>query len=284
MNPAQPRSKEDLGIPESALLMIYVGRLVDEKNVTILLEQFAIAAEMLPNLHICLVGTGPGEDDIKQHAASSTFADRIHFAGAVPYLEIPNILAAADFFVTASVTEVHPLTVIEAMAAGLPVAATRSPGVIDTVTNNVNGFLAADPQQGLAAAMLGLAASPELRKKMGEAARDASRPYDIRFTVANTVELYEQLCATRPDLQRSRPHGRWYRNQKGLRPRLGQLASLLFPNRGRRQFPTMELGDGEDETDDPFASLRDRPFDPVRRRTRDPVLRQVQDTAEGKDE
>jgi glycosyltransferase involved in cell wall biosynthesis len=247
MKPPQPRSKNDLGIPESAVLMIYVGRLVDEKNVVVLLEQFAIAAEILPDLHICLVGTGPGEDDIKQVAESFSCADRIHFTGAVPYLKIPNILAAADFFVTASVTEVHPLTVIESMAAGLPVAATQSPGVIDTVTNNVSGFLAADPEQGLAAAMVGLAASSELRMKMGEAARIASQRYDIRFTVANTVELYERLCKTRPDLQRTRPHGRWYRNRRGLRPKLDQLASLLHPDGGYRRFLGLESNQGEEE-------------------------------------
>ncbi len=247
MNPPKPRSKRDLGVPESAVLMIYVGRLVDEKNATVLLEQFVIAAEMLPDIHLCLVGTGPGESDLKKLAETLSCANRIHFTGAVPYLEIPNILAAADFFVTASVTEVHPLTVIEAMAAGLPVAATRSPGVIDTVTNNVSGLLAADPEQGLAAAMIGLAATPELRQKMGEAARTASRPYDIRFTVANTLELYERLCRTRPDLQRTRPHGRWYRNRKGFRPKLDQLANLLNPDGGYRRFLGLESNQGEED-------------------------------------
>ena len=122
--------------------------------------------------------------------------------------------------------------------------------------------------------MLGLAANPELRKKMGEAAREASRPYDIRFTVANTVALYERLCATRPDLQRSRPHGRWYRSHKGLRPRLGQLARLLFPNRGGRPLASDEWRAASDEwrvasgkdahrpaQDRPFDATQDRPFD-----------------------
>lgn len=235
-NPPKPKSKRDLGIPESAILMIYVGRLVDEKNVAVLLEQFAIAAEMAPDLHLCLVGTGPGENDTVELANSLSCTDRIHFMGAVPYAEIPNILAAGNFFVTASVTEVHPLTVIEAMAAGLPVAATSSPGILDTVKNNVSGFLTADPKQGLAAAMMGLAASSELRSKMSAAARIASEPYDIRDTVANTVELYERLCSTRPDLKRTRPHGRWYRNRKGLKVKLDQLANLINPDRGYRRF------------------------------------------------
>ncbi len=247
MSPPQPRSKRDLDVPESAVLMIYVGRLADEKNVAVLLEQFVVAAEMLPDLHLCLVGTGPAEDDLKHLAETFSCADRIHFTGAVPYHEMPDTLAAADFFVTASVTEVHPLTVIEAMAAGLPIAATRSPGVIDTVTNNVSGFLAADPEQGLAAAMIGLAVSPEIRQKMGGAARIASQPYDIRLTVANTVELYERLCKTRPDLQRTRPHGRWYRNRKGLRPRLDQLASLLHPDGGYRRFLGLDSNQGEED-------------------------------------
>ncbi len=230
-DPPQPKQKYDLGIPDTAVLMIYVGRLAEEKNPTVLLEQYAIAAELIPDLHLCLVGTGAAEEDLKNLAAGLPSQDRIHFTGAVPYHEIPNLLAAADFFGTASVTEVHPLTVIEAMAAGLPVAATRSPGMIDSVTNSVSGFLAAEPEQGLAAAIVGLAASSDLRQKMGAAARAASERYDIGLTVAKTVELYENLCKTRPDLQRARPHGKWYRNRKGLRPKLDQIAELIRSGR-----------------------------------------------------
>jgi glycosyltransferase involved in cell wall biosynthesis len=231
LDPPQPKQKHELGIPDSAVLMIYVGRLSEEKNPSILLEQYAIAAEILPHLHLCLVGTGVAEEELKRFAANLPCGDRIHFTGAVPYQEIPNLLAAADFFATASVTEVHPLTVIEAMAAGLPIAATRSPGMIDSVTNTVSGFLATEPEQGLGAAMVGLAASPELRRKMGVAARTDSKRYDIRLTVAKTVELYDQLRATRPDLQRSRPHGRWYKDRSRLRPKLDQLVGLIKPAR-----------------------------------------------------
>jgi hypothetical protein len=115
------------------------------------------------------------------------------------------------------------------MAAGLPIAATRSPGMIDSVTNSVSGLLAEDPEQGLAAAMAGLGASVELRRSMGAAAKEASKPYDIRLTAANTVALYERLRQSRPDLKRTRPHGRWYRKRKGIRPRLDQLAGLIHP-------------------------------------------------------
>jgi glycosyltransferase involved in cell wall biosynthesis len=248
-NPTGPKCKADFGLSESDILIIYVGRLAEEKNVAVLIEQFSIAADMLPNLHLYLVGSGQAEGELKSMAMSLACGDRIHFAGAVPYEEIPDYLAAADYFATASVTEVHPLTVIEAMAAGLPIAATKSPGMVDTVENQVSGFLAEDPEQGLAAALVGLAVSPQVRQAMGRAASAASMPYDIRLTVARTVELYEQLCATRPDLARSRPHGRWYQRRRGIRPKLDQLAGLFGPRRGYRRVLGLDSDVGKEDVE-----------------------------------
>ena len=137
MKPSKPWRRADFGIPESAVLLMFVGRLFEEKNLATLLKQFAIAADIIPDLHLGLVGRGPDAEELKELAQALGYQDQIHFYGPLDYEEIPNILAAADIFVTASISEVHPLTVIEAMAAGLPVAATRSPGVIDSVENNV---------------------------------------------------------------------------------------------------------------------------------------------------
>ena len=236
LSPPNPCSKSDIGIPESAVMMVYVGRLSEEKNITTLLERFSVTGSIMTDLHLCLVGDGPVAGDLKEIAISLGCSEKVHFLGAIPYIEIPNILAAADFFVTASVSEVHPLTVIEAMAAGLPIAATRSPGVMDTVENGVTGYLAKDPEGGLEVAMAALASSRELRQKMGEAAQMASLNYDIRLTVEQTVALYERLRAERPDLKRTRSHGRWYRDRKGLRPKLDRLAGLINSDRGNRRI------------------------------------------------
>lgn len=227
--PKNPYTKSDLGVPESAVLLIYVGRLSSEKNLGLLLEQFAIAQDILPHLHLMLVGKGPLHGELRQRAYRLGLADHVHFAGAVDYDEVTNYLAAADAFVTASVTEVHPLTIIEAMAAGLPVAATASPGIVDTVESGKSGFLAAEPERGLAAAMVGLAASVDRRRQMSLAARTASQRFDIKQTVARTLELYEWLRSTRPDLKRERVHGRGIRNRQKWQPLVDQLARLVRP-------------------------------------------------------
>ncbi len=226
-SPPSPCTKADFNIPETAVLLVYVGRVSHEKNITILLEQFAVAKEIVPELHLMIVGTGPAQAEVAACIDDLGIQDNVVFVGGVAYSEIPNVLAAADVFVTASVTEVHPLTVIEAMAAGLPVAATNSPGISDTVEPGRTGLLISEPERGLAAAMVGLANNTYKREKMGRAARAASHKYDINLTIENTLDLYEELRRTRPDLEREKSHGRWYRDTSKLRPKIEQLANLI---------------------------------------------------------
>ncbi|WP_374689596.1 glycosyltransferase [Promineifilum sp.] len=229
LRPPRPRTPADFGLPPSARLLIYVGRLASEKNLTALLHQFAGAAAMLPDLHLALIGKGPQEEELRQLAETLGVAACVHFAGVVPFDEVSGWLAAADAFVTASTSEVHPLTVIEAMAAGKPIAAVNSPGIVDTVEPGVTGFLARD-ENGLDAAIIALLADPARTREMGAAAREASRRFDIGRTVALTVELYEELLATRPDLTREREHGRWLRRTEKWLALLDQLAGFVRPS------------------------------------------------------
>lgn len=237
-HPSRPCRKTDLGFSESDTLFIYVGRLATEKNLDILLEQFAIAQDIVPNLALLLVGKGPLHEELQSLAYELGIAAKVHFTGPVDYKEVANYLAAADLFVTASVTEVHPLTVIEAMAAGLPVVAVSSPGIVDTVEAGHSGLLTKRLNGGLAAAMVALALTPHRRQQMTEAAREASERFDIRHTVTRTLELYQTLRETRPDLTRHREHGLWSRNREKLQPLLNQLARLLRPP---EKFTTQSL-------------------------------------------
>jgi 1,2-diacylglycerol 3-alpha-glucosyltransferase len=227
--PSSPKSKTDLGIPETSTLLVYVGRLSPEKSVTKLLEQFAIAHEIVPDLHLLLVGSGPQRDALIRRRQQLHLTENIHLVGAVDYEQVAGYLAAADIFVTASVTEVHPLTVIEAMASGLPIAGISSPGIIDTVESGKSGLLTSRTEGGLAAAITGLALSKSRQLQMGQMARLASNRYDINNTVARTVELYEGLRATRPDLRRKREHGRWLSRRARIQPVVEQLDRLLRP-------------------------------------------------------
>jgi glycosyltransferase involved in cell wall biosynthesis len=225
--PQRPLTKTALGLPETAVLLMYVGRLSPEKNIATLIDQFAIAADIVPHLHLMIVGDGMIRAELQRQVADMGLQKNIHFSGPVGYDDVPNYMAAADIFATASVSEVHPLTVIEAMATGLPVVAVTSPGIVDSVESGVSGLLTTKPNGGLAAAIVGLALNAEQRQQMSIAARESSKRYDIRDTVTRTVQLYEQMRETRPDLQRKRMHGRRYLYKERLQPFMEPIERLM---------------------------------------------------------
>jgi glycosyltransferase involved in cell wall biosynthesis len=206
--PNRPLTKDDLGLDDSTILCLYVGRLSLEKRVDVLLAQFALAQKRIPKAHLMLIGSGTQQNPLKRQAERLGIAPFIHFAGAVAPQAIPDYLAAADIFVTTSPAESHPLAVMEAMAAGLPVAAPVAPGLVDLIASGLTGLLVRDPQPGLASALVTLGTDEAERHRLGRAAQIASERFDIRKTIEQTLAIYERLCQTRPDLHKQRANSR----------------------------------------------------------------------------
>jgi 1,2-diacylglycerol 3-alpha-glucosyltransferase len=185
--------RPEFGFQPDDILLVYSGRLGPEKSLDFLIRAFAGTAEAIENVHLLIVGGGPEEEALRQMAAGTTAANRIHFTGMLPYDELPRYLSMGDIFVTASVTEVHPLSVIEAMAAGLPVLGIQSVGVGDTVEDGMTGFLSSQDLAAFAALLTRLCMDGDIRRKMGAAARKASRKYAIEQTTQIMLKRYERL-------------------------------------------------------------------------------------------
>jgi 1,2-diacylglycerol 3-alpha-glucosyltransferase len=192
---AQGRARLDARSEE--LLLVFVGRLTKEKNVRFLVQSFAQVAAECPNARLVLVGGGNQQFNLLRLARQAGIAERIHITGALPYADIPDLLAAGDVFVTASVSEVHPLTVIEALAAGMPVVGIHSPGVSDTIRSGVNGLLAENNLESFSACLKQLALSPETRAAMSQGARESAQEYAIQRTAGLLLDLYQRVLAER---------------------------------------------------------------------------------------
>jgi 1,2-diacylglycerol 3-alpha-glucosyltransferase len=190
---AQPLPRTDFGYRNEDVLLIYVGRLGPEKNLVFLLRAFNAVAQAFNNVHLLILGDGPARADMEALATELGLSARVRFEGMVPYDKLPAYLAMCDAFVTASVTEVHPLSVIEAMGAGLPVLGIHSPGVSDTVEDGLTGFLTQEDAATFAVKMTRLVTEGELRRKMGAAAREASSSYAIERTIQLMLKHYERL-------------------------------------------------------------------------------------------
>ena len=122
------------GVPRPRVA--YLGRLAAQKNVGTLLDAFAL----LPaDTQLLLVGDGPDRPALQRRAQE--FGGRVHFTGFTPHAEVPAVLAHVDLLVLPSLYEDLSSALIEAMAAGLPVVATRVGGTGDLVRHGVNGLL-----------------------------------------------------------------------------------------------------------------------------------------------
>ncbi|MFP3854750.1 MAG: glycosyltransferase [Anaerolineales bacterium] len=202
-----PKPRGSIGLAEENVVLVYSGRLGPEKNLTFLLRAFAGVHEAFPNTRLVLVGKGPELGNLQDFAHRAGIVDEVKFVGLVPHEEVPDYLGLGDLFVTASVTEVHPLSLIEAMATGLPVVGVESPGVGDIVENGETGYLAAHDLASYASKLSRLVADESLRRSMAQRAAERAALYDVKRTTSMLEELYRTLVES----QRSPEQPFWRR-------------------------------------------------------------------------
>lgn len=192
---AKPLSRAEFGYKDDDILLVYSGRIAVEKNLPFLLESFAGIAQALPNIHLLLLGSGTQqfEEEIRDLVGELNLSRRVRFMGRIAYDQLPSYLAMCDIFVTASVTEVHPLSVIEAMGVGLPVMGIQSVGVGDTVQDEITGFLSTHDLAAYTAKLTRLCLDPGLRAQMRDSAREASSIYSVERTTNILLKHYEKL-------------------------------------------------------------------------------------------
>ena len=179
------------GLPPDTLMVLYAGRVAQEKNLELLLDAFARVVEQCPTAHLVLAGDGPTLPDLKVRAQRLGITDRVAFTGFLGHDELLPLYVAADVKAFASLTDTQGLVLVEAKVAGLPAVSVDAYGPSTIVRHEVDGLLCPNDAAAFAAALLRLLTDDELRRRMADAARaDAAR-----FTVAGTVRRYEAAYA-----------------------------------------------------------------------------------------
>jgi glycosyltransferase involved in cell wall biosynthesis len=185
-------------VPRDALVFTCVAGLRPQKNHRLLLQAFAQAAPQLPDALLLLVGPPDRLDpayaeSLKALAQELGLGQHVRFLGS--RADVPDILRASDVFVLSSDYEGNPLSVLEAMAAGLPVISTAVGGVPELVQHGATGLLVpAGDAHALAEAMAQLGCNAPLRAAMGNAAwQTALQRFDVRVMSRAYATLYKQL-------------------------------------------------------------------------------------------
>lgn len=174
-------------------VLIFVGRMAREKNLEFLLEAFQTVVHKIPATVLLLIGGGPHQEQLEDRVQRLGLQGQVIFTGFVPYDLVPSYMAAGDLFVMSSVSEVKPLAILEAMAAGLPVVAVRAPGAMDTVTDGENGWLTALSQDEFAEVIVGVLQQETLRKHASMGARETAPQYSLDVVIERLAEVYRRV-------------------------------------------------------------------------------------------
>jgi glycosyltransferase involved in cell wall biosynthesis len=188
---AQMRSR--LGLGRDAFLVGWVGRMTAVKRTNDVLEAFRRLVDQGVEASLCLIGDGPDREELERRAHALGIVQRCLFVG---YQEdVGSFYEAIDVLLLPSANEGTPVSVIEALAAGRPVVATRVGGVPDVVRDGIDGFLVdAGDVDALASRLAELAADPARRAEMGEAGRSrVLGRYAVDRLVDDVDRLYQAL-------------------------------------------------------------------------------------------
>ncbi|MGE5529212.1 MAG: glycosyltransferase [Patescibacteria group bacterium] len=186
--------RKQLGLDAGDLVLISIGRLGVEKNLGFLLEAFALMLAYAPELplRLVLVGEGPEKARLEELGEQLGLGGRLLLTGSVPHPAIPSYLAMADLFLMTSVSEVKPLVLLEAMAAGVPVVAVRASGAVDTVADGRDGLLTGLDREEYARAVVGLLRDPDRLAALGRRAKEGVARYALDEVTSQLVAVYEK--------------------------------------------------------------------------------------------
>lgn len=181
-----------LGLEERELAVLCLGELNANKNQLQLLEAVRLLAERGRRVHLLLAGEGPTEAVLRAYAARWRLEGQVHFLGYRPEVEVAELLAATDVCALVSKREGLPRSLMEAMAAGKPIVATRIRGNRDLVMDGGNGMLVPeDDAHALADALAVLGADRQLRERMGHLSEVLAQSYDLAAVLPQLMRIYE---------------------------------------------------------------------------------------------
>lgn len=186
--------RAELNIPRASLLALFLARFTEQKQPLTMIRAFEAAAAQHPGLCLLMVGDGELKKEADALVAASPYRDRIFMQSFRQ--DVPDILAAADLYVLPSLWEGLPLGLLEAMAMGKAVIASRADGTREVIRHENNGLLVAveQLQEQVTAALLQLAHDAPLRARLGQEARATiSNTYSAANMTRQVEAIYKRL-------------------------------------------------------------------------------------------
>ena len=187
---------KDFGRP----LILFVGRLIEEKGLSYLIKAMPRLLEAKPEAALLVVGDGPQREEASELAANLGMASRVQFLGAVPNKSIAPYFWMADAVAVPSLWEGLGVVLLESAAAGVPAVASAVGGIPDIIEHEKSGLLVPPgDSDALADALVRLTSNPKVSKQLGEAAKSFVKQNFSWDVVARKFDCLYKRLAQKPD-------------------------------------------------------------------------------------
>ena len=190
--------RKRLGLSKKDFVILFVGRLAEEKNVKFLLDNQKYFKKRYPNFKLLIVGDGPDKEEYEQLAIKNKIDDVTIFNGKAAWEEVPLYYHCADIFVTASKTETQGLTVIEAMASEVPPLCIEDESFKGTVIDGLNGYFFTNSKE-YQNQVIELYKNPNLLSRLKNQSRIQSEHCSSASYAERVLEVYTRAIKIKQD-------------------------------------------------------------------------------------
>ena len=182
--------KKKYKIKKNDFVLVFVGRIAEEKNIPFIIEVMADLIKEKSNLKLLIIGDGPDKLSYEKLSKEKKTDKNIIFTGKVPWEDIPIYYSIGNAFISASTTETQGLTIIEAMAASLPAICIEDESFSGTVVDDLNGFLFKDKKE-CEEIILKIMKDKKLLNYLSNGARTSAEKHSSKFFAEAILDVYK---------------------------------------------------------------------------------------------
>jgi 1,2-diacylglycerol 3-alpha-glucosyltransferase len=180
------------------VVILFIGRMAEEKRVVPLYNVLKKAMQQQANIKAMLIGVGDQLDILQQHVKDDALTQRFIFTQAINYSEICHYFPLCHIYCTVSVSEIQPMTVIEALTMGLPAVVRQDKAFDELVIHQTNGLVADDDDMATQY-LVDLATDHNMRRRLGQKAKVLAQNFTAQKQAEDMLELYHNaIQAGRP--------------------------------------------------------------------------------------
>lgn len=186
------------GIGPKDVVLLFLGRVAEEKRVFELIKMCQKLVAEKDNCKVLFVGSGPAYNDCLKLAEKEIKENKLIFTGFIEWTQVHNFYESSDIFITASLSEMHSMTILEAELSSMPIVVRRDDSYLDSVFDGKNGYVC-DTDDEMKEKLIKLIDDPKKRAAFAKKSLEITKSFSIANHVKRTLFVYDEVMKNFPN-------------------------------------------------------------------------------------